>query len=166
MSLRHWLLSSLLCASFLHLPLAQANDAAPLADDPVAEKRLVAISGELRCLVCQNESLAGSHAELAQDLRREIRSMIKAGKSDDEIMAFMVDRYGDFVRYRPPMRASTWLLWFGPFVLMLGGLIGLVLHLRRRAASNAVADEAALSDEQRREAEALLNSSIDENRSQ
>ncbi|KYC28913.1 Cytochrome c biogenesis protein [Sterolibacterium denitrificans] len=163
MSLRRLLLSCLLLTSLLQLPLAQANEAAPLAEDPVVEKRLVSISEELRCLVCQNESLAGSHAELAQDLRREIRGMIKDGRSDDEIMTFMVDRYGDFVRYRPPMRASTWLLWFGPFVLLIGGVAGLMLHLRRRVASNAVAGETMLSDEQRRAAEALLDSSIDEN---
>jgi cytochrome c-type biogenesis protein CcmH len=87
-----------------------AKEAAPLAQDEVAEKRLVAISSELRCLVCQNESLAGSNAELAQDLRREIRTMILDGKSDGEIMDFMVSRYGDFVRYRPPLKGTTLLL--------------------------------------------------------
>ena len=89
---------------------AQANEAQPLAEDPVVEKRMVAISAELRCLVCQNESLAGSRADLALDLKREIRSLIKAGKSDAEIMDFMVSRYGDFVRYRPPVNPVTWLL--------------------------------------------------------
>lgn len=146
--------------------LGFAKEAAPLAQDEAVEKRMVAISEELRCLVCQNESIAGSRAELAQDLRREIRSQIKDGKTDDEIMKFMVDRYGDFVRYRPPMNATTLLLWFGPFLLLLAGLIGLILHLRGRAASKILLDETALSDDQRRAAEALLNSSIDENRSQ
>jgi cytochrome c-type biogenesis protein CcmH len=166
MKLRHLLFSCLLLTSLWQMPLAQANEAAPLAADPVVEKRLVSISEELRCLVCQNESIAGSRAELAQDLRREIRSQIKDGKTDDEIMKFMVDRYGDFVRYRPPMNATTLLLWFGPFLLLLAGLIGLILHLRGRAASKILLDETALSDDQRRAAEALLNSSIDENRSQ
>jgi cytochrome c-type biogenesis protein CcmH len=85
-----------------------------MAADVEIEKRMVAISEELRCLVCQNESLAGSHAELAQDLRREIRKMIAEGKSDKEILDFMVGRYGDFVRYSPPVKPTTWLLWGGP----------------------------------------------------
>jgi cytochrome c-type biogenesis protein CcmH len=87
-------------------------------EDLSIEKRMVAISEELRCLVCQNESLSGSHAELAQDLRREIRKMIGQGKTDKEILDFMVARYGDFVRYRPPVKPTTWLLWGGPFLLL------------------------------------------------
>ena len=82
---------------------AIANEAAPLADDPVTEQRLISISEEMRCLVCQNESLAGSRSDLANDLRREIRVLIKEGKSDDQIRNFMVERYGDFVLYRPPV---------------------------------------------------------------
>ena len=82
---------------------AAAREARPLADDEAVEQRLIGIADELRCLVCQNESLAGSRAELAQDLRREIRTMIKAGKTDAEILDFLVSRYGDFVRYRPPL---------------------------------------------------------------
>ncbi|MEF8722078.1 MAG: cytochrome c-type biogenesis protein [Candidatus Accumulibacter delftensis] len=93
---------------------------------------MVEISTELRCLVCQNESLAGSHAELANDLRREIRTLIDAGKSDDEIMEFMVSRYGDFVRYRPPLKGTTLLLWFGPGVLFVLGFAALLRYLRRR----------------------------------
>lgn len=146
-----------LFAACVGLGAARANEAAPLAEDPVVEKRLVAISEELRCLVCQNESLAGSRAELAQDLRREIRTLIKQDKSDTEIMDFMVSRYGDYVRYRPPMKGSTYLLWFGPFALMIGALIGLVMYLRRRGTSAEVAAEATLTEEQRRQAEALLN---------
>jgi cytochrome c-type biogenesis protein CcmH len=109
-----------------------AREAMPLADDAVVEERLVAIADELRCLVCQNESLAASRAELAQDLRREIRGLIKAGKTDAEILDFLVSRYGDFVRYRPPLKPSTWLLWIGPFVLLVLALGALVRHLRRR----------------------------------
>ena len=138
---------------FLALPL-QAREAAPLAQDEAAERRLVAISSELRCLVCQNESLAGSNAELAHDLRREIRAMIGAGKSDAEIMEFMVARYGDFVRYRPPLKGTTLLLWFGPALLFAGGLGGLVVYLRRR--SRALAD-APLTPEEQRRAERLLD---------
>ena len=130
-----------------------AKEAAPLAQDEAVEKRLVDISSELRCLVCQNESLAGSHAELANDLRREIRSMIKDGKSDREIMDFMVARYGDFVRYRPPLKGSTLLLWFGPGLFMIGGIAGLLLYLRRR---NTAIKDAPLSAEQHAQAERLL----------
>ena len=130
-----------------------AGEAVPLADDELTEKRLIAISTELRCLVCQNESLAGSHAELANDLRREIRTLIHDGRSDAEIMEFMVSRYGDFVRYRPPLKATTLLLWFGPGLLFLVGLSALVLYLRRR--DRAINEMPLTADEQRR-AEALL----------
>lgn len=130
-----------------------AGEAVPRAPDAATEKRMLAISSELRCLVCQNESLAASHAELAVDLRREIRTQIKAGRTDGEILDFMVSRYGDFVRYRPPLKASTWLLWFGPVLLLAGALIGLFSALRRR---NAAKPEAPLSAEENREAERLL----------
>jgi cytochrome c-type biogenesis protein CcmH len=140
-----------LCGAF-----AQAKEAAPLAADEAVEKRMVAISEELRCLVCQNESLAGSHAELAQDLRREIRKMIGEGKTDKEILDFMEARYGDFVRYRPPLKPTTWLLWGGPFLLMAGGLAALIAFLRRRAREEAAP---TLSDEEHRRAAALLDQS-------
>jgi len=150
--MRTWLVLLLLAfAAFT----AHAKEAAPLAQDEAVEKRLVDISSELRCLVCQNESLSGSRAELADDLRREIRSMIKDGKSDKEIMDFMVDRYGDFVRYRPPLKASTLLLWFGPGLFMVAGISGLVLYLRRR---NKAIKDAPLSAEEQRQAERLLTS--------
>lgn len=112
--------------------IAYANEAAPLADDPATEQRLISISEEMRCLVCQNESLAGSRSDLANDLRREIRTLIKEGKSDDQIRSFMVERYGDFVLYRPPVKPLTWLLWIGPFVILAIGIIGLLAYLRRR----------------------------------
>ena len=130
---------------------AQAKEAAPLAADPVVEQRLIGIAGDLRCLVCQNESLAGSHADLAKDLRREIREMIRQGKSDQEIMDFLVNRYGDFVRYRPPFKPTTWLLWGGPFVFGVAGLIGLVVFLRRRRVPAA-----SLTIEEQSRAAALL----------
>ncbi len=136
---------------------ATAGEAQPLADDPVAEKRVQALSEELRCLVCQNQTIADSHAELATDLKREIRTMIQAGKSDKEIIDFMVARYGDFVLYKPPVKATTWLLWGGPALFMLIGLIALVRYLRRRAGS-LQADDAPLSEaETRRAAELLKN---------
>ncbi len=135
------------------LPL-QAREAVPMAADAATEQRLFAISSELRCLVCQNESIAGSNAELANDLRREIRTMIRDGKSDAEIMDFMVSRYGDFVRYRPPLKGSTLLLWFGPVLLFVVALGAMVRYLRRRTA----VPTPPLSDAQRREAERLLDS--------
>src|SRR5487761_1992159 len=117
----------------LLLPLSlYANEARPLADDEVVEQHLIKIAEEMRCLVCQNESLAGSRADLAEDLRREIRAQIRQGKSDQEVMEFMVTRYGDFVRYRPPVKPTTWLLWFGPFLLLVAAVGLLVRVLRRR----------------------------------
>jgi cytochrome c-type biogenesis protein CcmH len=126
--MKFWL--TLLLALQCALP-AFANEAQPLAEDPVVEKRLIGISAELRCLVCQNESLAGSRADLALDLRREIRTLIKDGKTDAEITDFMVSRYGDFVLYRPPVNRVTWLLWFGPFVLLIGAVVVLVRMVRQ-----------------------------------
>ena len=146
----------LLLALLLFAWAVQAREAAPMAADVAIEQRMVAITEELRCLVCQNESLAGSHADLAQDLRREIRKMIAEGKSDKEILDFMVARYGDFVRYRPPVKPTTWLLWGGPFVLLAGGLIALIAFLRRRARSAPVPE---LTEEERRRAAALLDQS-------
>jgi len=149
--MRIWLMVMLLALASLSL---QAKEAAPLAQDEAIEKRMVAISSELRCLVCQNESLSGSNAELANDLRREIRTLIKNGKSDSEIMDFMVNRYGDFVRYRPPLKGSTLLLWFGPALFLVGGLAMLVFYLRRR--NNAIKDT-PLSAKEQRQADSLLN---------
>ena len=130
-----------------------AKDATPLAEDPVVEQRLIAISEEMRCLVCQNESLAGSRADLALDLRRELRELIRQGKSDEEIKTFMISRYGDFVLYRPPVKPITWVLWLGPFVLMLVGLAALLLHLRKRSREPG---QTALSAEENQRVEALL----------
>lgn len=146
--------SLLVCCVLLFGGAAVAREAAPMAADLEIEKRMVAISEELRCLVCQNESLSGSHAELAQDLRREIRTMIAQGKTDKEILDFMVARYGDFVRYRPPMKPTTWLLWGGPFLLLAGGIAALIAFLRGRAKENAAP---VLSEEERRRAAALLD---------
>jgi len=112
--------------------LAAAKDAPPAADDPVLEARMVRIAAELRCLVCQNETIAGSGADLAADLRQQVRTMLREGRSDQEIIKYMTDRYGDFVLYRPPMKNTTWLLWFGPGLLLAGGLAALVLVLRKR----------------------------------
>ncbi len=136
----------------LWLGAAAAGEATPMAQDPQTETRMLAISEELRCLVCQNESLAGSRSDLAMDLRREIRGLIKQGKSDQEVRDFLVSRYGDFVLYRPPVKPTTWLLWGGPFVLLATGLAGLIVFLRRRKPADT-----ALSLEDQRLADALLN---------
>ncbi|MEO8279475.1 MAG: cytochrome c-type biogenesis protein [Ideonella sp.] len=130
---------------------AAAAEAAPLADDVAVEVRLVGIADELRCLVCQNESLAGSRAALAEDLRREIRSLIRAGKTDPEILDYLVSRYGDFVRYRPPWKPTTWLLWLGPFMLLAAALALLLNHVRQRRETMA-----PLSAADRRRAAAIL----------
>jgi cytochrome c-type biogenesis protein CcmH len=108
--------------------------AAPLSDEPELEARLNKLSEELRCLVCQNESLASSRAELADDLRREVRGLLREGNSDQAVKDFLVARYGDFVLYRPEVKPLTWLLWFGPFVLLIGALAGLWWYLRQRRA--------------------------------
>ena len=154
--MRLCIVALLLALSILQV---QAREAAPLAQDEATEKRLVEISTELRCLVCQNESLSASQAELANDLRREIRTLIKDGKNDKEIMDFMVSRYGDFVRYRPPLKGSTVLLWFGPALLLAGGLGALLLTLRRR---NVAIDATPLSADELRQAERLLNANDDQ----
>ena len=137
----------------LFISIAHADEAAPLASDPALEQRLVSISEEMRCLVCQNESLSGSRSELAQDLRREIRDLIKQGKTDAEIRTFMVDRYGDFILYRPPVKPTTWLLWIGPFVLMFAGIVALLMYLRRR---NTQVATTSLSDDENKRIDALL----------
>ncbi|SDY68218.1 cytochrome c-type biogenesis protein CcmH [Nitrosomonas sp. Nm58] len=130
-----------------------ANEALPVAEDPVLEKRLVELSENLRCLVCQNESLAGSRADFAIDLRREIREQMKADKSDEEIIDFLVARYGDFVLYNPPLKTTTILLWFGPLILFIGATTALIFYLRRRRTQ---IDDIPLSESQRLEAEALI----------
>jgi len=132
-----------------------AAAAAPATDDPVLEKRVMALTSELRCLVCQNQSLADSHADLAIDLKNQVRAMMKEGRSDAEIRTFMTERYGDFVLYRPPVKATTWLLWIGPFVLLAAGVAGLFAYLGRRRV--AIGTEAvALTPDQQARARALL----------
>jgi cytochrome c-type biogenesis protein CcmH len=137
-----------------HVVLAPAREAAPRAEDPVVEARLVAIADELRCLVCQNESLASSHAELAEDLRREVRGLIREGKSDAEVKRFLVERYGDFVLYRPEVKPLTWALWFGPFALLVLALVVLGRYLRQRRTQ--VPRVTTLSEADRARAEQLL----------
>lgn len=148
-----------LIAALCLLPFAAwAEQAKDLAEDPVVEKRMVKLAENLRCLVCQNESLASSHAELAEDLRKEVREMIKKGMTDKEITDYLVARYGDFVLYEPPMKATTVFLWFGPFALLLIGAGVLFYQLRKRRKS---VPEATLSAEEQQRAAALLNDQED-----
>lgn len=134
--------------------LAAAEEARPLADNPQAEARLKQLAVELRCLVCQNQTLADSNAPLAEDLRREVREMIAKDMSDKDIIDFLVARYGDFVLYRPPLKATTTLLWLGPFLLLIAGATTLVLALRRRQKKLA---DVSLSEEERNRVAQLLS---------
>jgi cytochrome c-type biogenesis protein CcmH len=126
----------LAAAAFALLPLTgNAKTAEPLAADPVLEQRLMTLATELRCLVCQNQTLAESNAELAADLRNEIREQMRSGASDRDVIDYLVARYGDFVLYRPPLKSSTLLLWSGPGLLLLAGIGFLARTLLRRRAS-------------------------------
>lgn len=131
----------------------QAKEAVPVSADPAIEKRMIALSQNLRCLVCQNESLAASQAELALDLKQEIREMMKKGESDKEIVAYLVHRYGDFVLYKPPVKAKTLLLWFGPFIFLVAGLVVLFITIQKRRSR---IDDATLSKDDERRAQSLL----------
>jgi len=131
---------------------AVAGEAAPLAADPMLEARVMHLSAELRCLVCQNQTIADSHAPLAVDLKNQIREQLGAGRSDAEILQYMVDRYGDFILYRPPLKASTAMLWYGPFALLALGAAATVVVVRRRRPRAAQ----AFTDAQRQRAAALL----------
>ncbi len=132
-----------LCTAALALlaVASMAKEAAPEAADPALEARMTRITSELRCLVCQNQTIADSNAELAADLRRETRELLKQGKSDAEVVDYMTARYGDFVLYRPPLRATTVLLWFGPATMLVLGASVLFVVLRRRTRMTADAFE-------------------------
>ena len=153
---RSSLFALLLLCLFSSVAIAQVQEEERPSDDPVIEARLANLSKELRCLQCQNQTLADSPAGLAADLRREIRVQMKAGKSDQEIVAFLTQRYGDFILYKPRVTFTTYLLWFGPFVLLLGGLYALFRYIRQRRDSIS---EQPLSADERRRAEELLAAS-------
>jgi cytochrome c-type biogenesis protein CcmH len=150
-------LSAATVSGLLGLALLVASSAAPCAEavptemDPVSAARAVNLAEKLRCLVCQNQSIADSNAELANDLRRQIREQIAAGRSDDQIVAYMVNRYGDFVLYQPPFKVTTALLWAGPALLLIGGFLILVRNVRRRPGGPAT-----LTSEERERAARLL----------
>jgi cytochrome c-type biogenesis protein CcmH len=141
---------ALLLLVFLSAPIA-AKEAAPAAADPVLEKRVMTLAEELRCLVCQNQTLAESNAPLAEDLRNQVREKMRQGKSDAEVVAFLVERYGDFVLYRPPLKATTILLWFGPLLLLAVGFAVLMRRVRRRRQ-----EDIEITDEDRTRAAELL----------
>jgi cytochrome c-type biogenesis protein CcmH len=157
---RMWLMLALLAC----LPAgAMAKEAPEMAADPALEKRVMAISEDLRCLVCQNESLAASHAELALDLRQQVREKLKAGASDKEVVDFMVQRYGDFVLYKPPVKPYTLVLWYGPFVLLGIGAATLFMFLRRRMQIGKQA-QVPMSDEEKQRVETMLKNGIGEDK--
>jgi cytochrome c-type biogenesis protein CcmH len=133
---------------------ADADDTAPRPSDPALEAQVQRVASELRCLVCQNQTIADSNAELARDLRREVRAMLARGQSEEQVREFMVARYGDFILYRPPFKATTLLLWAGPFVLLGAGIWGLgrIARGRRR-----VVGAAALSPEEEARLDAIVN---------
>lgn len=147
------LVALLAFAPLAFAPIAFAADAVPTEQDALYASRAVKLEEQLRCLVCQNQTIAESNAELAGDLRRQVREQIAAGKSDEQIIDFMTSRYGDFVLYRPPLKATTVLLWAGPAVLLLGGFVVLASVLRKRRATAA---PAPLSDDERQRAKRLL----------
>jgi cytochrome c-type biogenesis protein CcmH len=132
---------------------AWGGEAAPAAEDPALERRVMALSAELRCLVCQNQSLADSNAPLAVDLRNQVREKMRAGMSEQQIVDFMVARYGDFVLFRPPFKLTTALLWLGPLLLLVAGLAALFYRLIRRREAPAT----ELTEAERERARALLS---------
>jgi len=145
-------LLKLLALGLLLMTTAQAADTPVSFADPTDRERYDTLLTELRCLVCQNQSLADSHADLAQDLRDEVYEMINAGKDDESIRAFMVARYGDFVLYKPPVKSATWLLWFGPLVLLAVAITVVMVTVRSPRSAAA-----ALSEEDRDRARDLLD---------
>lgn len=152
--MKRFLLLILLIFAFVLAGAAVAKEAQP-NEDPQIAARMKNLTEQLRCLVCQNETLADSRADLAEDLRKEIREQMKAGKSDQEIIAFLTQRYGDFVLYKPPVKSTTYVLWFGPFVLLIAGTAVLFRFLKRR---REMIQEQPLTADERKRAEQMLKS--------
>jgi cytochrome c-type biogenesis protein CcmH len=153
--MRRWLCAALLAASLLAPAAQAATSPDEILADPVLEERARDLSRQLRCLVCQNQSIDDSDAELARDLRRLVRERLLAGDSDAEIIAFLTARYGDFVLLKPPVKPATWGLWFGPLALLLIAGGGLVVYLRRRPTRESAS--APLSPEERARLDALMS---------
>jgi len=137
---------SALLACLALAPLAGAVDSGQRFEDPVEQSRYERVIRDLRCLVCRSESIADSNAPLAADLRREVETLMRAGRSDEEIYAFMTERYGDFILLQPPVAPRTWLLWAAPVLFLAGGLAVVLVVVRRRARA-AKANPAALDEE-------------------
>ena len=158
MPFKHWLflfgLLALLCT-----PQARAAGAQDVAADPALEARVNALSAELRCLVCQNQTIADSHADLAVDLKNQVRAQLKAGRSEKDVIDYMTTRYGDFVLYRPPFKATTALLWGGPALLVL---VGAGLFWRSLRASQAAPAAAGMTSAEAAQAERLLAAAPEE----
>jgi len=152
--MRAILLALLLSVSTLPAFAVQPDEVLP---DPKMEERAREISKDLRCLVCQNQSIDDSNADLARDLRVIVRERLKKGESNEQVLQYVTDRYGDYVLLRPPFKATTLLLWIGPFAVLLIGALGSAVYLRnRRAAGGVAGDTAPLTDDERRRLEALL----------
>ncbi len=147
-------LPMLACLCFLAPAVAWAVEPDEIMDDPALEARARAISQHLRCLVCQNETIDDSGAELAKDLRLLVRERLAAGDSDEEVIQFIVDRYGDFVLLRPPVQPNTWALWFGPLVVLTIGVFSVIIYVRRFREVPGTGDD--LTEEERRQVRALL----------
>jgi len=145
-----WLV--IICVLLIGSVSAFAKEAQP-NEDPQIEQRMKHLTEQLRCMVCQNETLADSRASLAEDLRIQIREQIKAGKTDQEIIAYLTARYGDYVLYNPPVKAKTYLLWFGPFILLVAGTVVLYRYVRIRRDK---IHEAPLTADERKRAEEIL----------
>ena len=141
------MVNKLITAAFILSAVAAYSNADPVTS---IDKRVATVSQELRCLVCQNQTIADSEADLAVDLRRQVREQLVAGKSEKEVVQYMTERYGDFVVYSPPIRADTLLLWFGPAILLVAGFGLLALRVRRLPAA------APLTAAEREKADALL----------
>ena len=132
-----------------------AKEAPTVAADPLLEKRVMALAAELRCLVCQNQTIADSHAELAIDLKNQVRDKLRQGQSEQQVLDYMVARYGDFVLFQPQVKSTTWLLWFGPFILLVLGFIALIVMLRKRRL--LIRQAPGLSEEEHARAASLLS---------
>ena len=156
--LNHLLSILVVALSLVAGTCARAVEATALAADPVLEARVMVIAEELRCLVCQNETIAASQADLAVDLRKQIRIKLSQGQSQQQILDFMVDRYGDFVLYRPPLKTSTVLLWAGPFALLGVAVAVMTMNIRRRRRAG---QPPALSADELRRAQQLLGEPLD-----
>ncbi len=159
--MKNILLAALLCLSFPMSYQVQAKEAEYTTGAPEIHGRVMGVSEELRCLVCQGQSLADSNSEFAVDMRAQIQEMMEGGMNDRQVVDFMVERYGDYVRYRPPFKATTMLLWFGPFILLAVGVAVLYTNILRRRKQ---VDETPLTEEQHRRAAELLKQDSGENK--